>query len=99
MNDKIKLLTEKRNELFPPKLEKGCEVECYRENSGGNIDYSYDIELRVLGNEKHNEYFIDFIDDRYEITKILGKPISILDILRMVEEDSNFDEYCLETSG
>jgi len=86
MKNKIKKLTEKRNEMLgEPKLEIGCEIE----NTDKDIvvlndfyeEATNDDGTRFLKYTKGNTKVFRYIN-----YKILGKPISIVDILLMLGE-------------
>ena len=83
----LKELQDLRNKMFPPELEFGCEVET-KDFIGTMINYT------IAGN-----YMLKISDGitktvtEQAIIKILGKPLTILDILRMLP-DTTLNEGC-----
>ena len=80
MNKKAKQLRKLRNKHFPPKLEFGCEIE-----KDGKI-----YKFHSKNNKGEMEGFAGLYDGDNEVIvvygneKILGKPTSWGDVLRMI---------------
>lgn len=92
MNKKAKQLREIRNKHFPPKLEFGCEIE-----KDGKI-----YKFHSKNNKGEMEGFAGLYDGDNEVIvvygneKILGKPTSWGDVLRMI---SNIPTIEIELHG
>ena len=80
----LKQLQDLRNKMFPPKLEAGCGITT---NAYGGV-----AQIGEIVGVGKGEYLVDIDLDsiepwavkKDEIIKILGKELTILDILRML---------------
>ena len=75
----LKELQDLKNKMFPPKLEFGCEVAKKVPATGKFIE---GLIFTLIDNPT-KKLLKDIKNDKY---KILGKPLTILDILRMLGE-------------
>jgi len=95
MNPLAKKLRAIRNKHFPPKLEFGCEI-----NSCGNVWKIIDGRWKKVDKEKEKYLIKNFGygknwhnkigTSHYEpFTEVLGKPVSLEEILKMIRLKDN----------
>ena len=96
-----------RNKQFPPVLELGCNVGL---KSEGYIRINYTLEpngylsvgeIGVVGHNFRIYYSYKNLNVEYqrEWFEILGKPVSLRDVLRLIEKKYNSEDFGIKTNG